>query len=215
MFTSYYPYGAAIALALDLTLQIRYHTSLDAYMRAMWQRFGKTEVPYTVATMQETLATITDAGFAADFFHKYISGHEPIDYASLLAKAGYELKKTFEGKPSIGIHTNVDQSGKLFIISNTQKGTAAYEGGLDVNDEIIKLDETAVTSTGDLTSFLRLKKPGDSVTITYKHRTTEKKTSIILKEQPILSVIPFEKSGKVLTNDMEKIRATWFSSNIK
>ncbi len=215
MFTSYYPYGAAIALALDLTLQTRYHTTLDAYMRSMWKRFGKTEVPYTLSTMQETLASITDADFAADFFHKYINGHEAIDYASLLAKAGYELKKAYEGKPSIGINTIVDQKGKLIINSNTQKGTAAYEAGLDVNDEIIKLDETAIKSIGELTSFLRTKNPGDTVTITYKHRNTEKRTILILKEESILFVIPFEKSGQVLTNDMKNIRSSWFSSHVK
>jgi len=215
MFTSYYPYGAAIALALDIELQTRYHKTIDAYMQAMWKRFGKTEIPYTLATMQETLASVSDAAFAASFYSKYINGHEAIDYASLLAKAGYELKKANEGKPAIGINTRINDQGKFIIVSNTTKGTAAYEAGLDVDDEIIKLDETTVKSTNDLTNFLQAKKPGDAVTVTYKHRNVEKQTTLILKEQVSLTLVPFEQSGKTVTDDMKKIRSEWFSSHVK
>jgi len=215
MFTSYYPYGAAIALALDLELQTRYHKTIDAYMQAMWKRFGKTEIPYILATMQETLASVSDAAFAATFYSKYITGHENIDYASLLAKAGYDLKKANEGKPAMGINTRTNELGKFIIASNTTKGTAAYEAGLDVDDEILKLDETIVKRTADLTNFLQSKKPGDRVTVSYKHRNIEKQTLLTLKEQSAVSLVPFEQSGKTVTEDMKKIRLSWFSSKVK
>jgi predicted metalloprotease with PDZ domain len=40
---SYYPFGGAIALALDLTLRERSDSrvSLDDFMRAMWRAYGK------------------------------------------------------------------------------------------------------------------------------------------------------------------------------
>ena len=215
MFTSYYPYGAAIALALDLELQTRYHKTLDAYMRAMWKRFGKTEVPYTLTTMQETLASVSDAAFAESFFSKYITGHQLIDYASLLAKAGYDLGKAAEGKAYLGINTKPDEHGKFAIASNTTKGTSAYEAGLDINDEILKLDDTPVKSTNELNAFLTGKKPGDQITVTYKHRDTERETKLVLKEVPNVILVPFERSGKTVTEDMKKIRASWFSTNTK
>ncbi len=215
MFASYYPYGAAIALALDLELQTSYHKTIDSYMQAMWKRFGKTEIPYTLITMQETLASVTDASFAAGFFSKYITGHVAIDYAGLLAKAGYELIKANEGKPAIGINTRVNEQGKFIIISNTTKGTAAYEAGLDVNDEIVRLDETGVKNTTDLTNFLQGKKPGDAVVVTYKHRDIERQTTVILKEQLTPAIVPFEQMGNPVTDDMKKIRLSWFSSNVK
>lgn len=215
MFTSYYSYGAAIALALDLELQTHYHKTLDAYMQAMWEHFGKTEIPYTLATMQETLASITDAAFAADFFKKYINGHEAIDYTSLLAKAGYEVKKAGEGKPYLGINTKLNEHGKFVIAGNTTKGTPAYEAGLDIDDEIGKLDDTQVKNASELNIFLQSKKTGDAIVVNYKHRNTEKRTTIILKEQPFVSLVPFEQSGKPVTDEMRKIRASWFSSNTK
>ena len=215
MFASYYPYGAAIALALDLELQTRYHKSIDSYMQAMWKRFGKTEIPYTLITMQETLASVTDAAFAAGFFSKYITGHASIDYAALLAEAGYELIKANEGKPAIGINTRINEQGKFIIVSNTTKGTAAYEAGLDANDELVRLDETGVKNTTDLTNFLQAKKPGDAVAVTYKHRDIERHTTLIIKEQLTPAIVPFEQIGKPVMDDMKKIRLSWFSSNVK
>jgi len=221
MFTSYYTYGAIIALALDLELQIRYHKTIDAFMQAMWKRFGKTEIPYTIPLMQETLAGISDAKFAAEFFDKYVNGHEQIDYPSLFAKAGYDIKKTNEGKPAMGIFgggfggRGAAPSDKLIIDRNTIKGTAAYEAGLDINDEVLKLDDTEVKNPGDVNDFLKPKKPGDAIVVTYKHRGEEKKTTMILKEQTAVSLIPFETSGKTITDDMKKIRDSWFTSKVK
>lgn len=215
MFTSYYTYGAAIALALDLEMQTRYHKSIDTYMNAMWKRFGKTEIPYTIATMQEVLATVTDAAFAASFFNKYIIGHDPVDYAALFAKAGYELKNSTEGKAAIGINSQPDEQGRLLVSRNTIKGSAAYEAGLDINDEILKLDGTVAKTASDISSFLQQKKPGDVVTVTYKHRGQEKTTAVTLKEQVFFSLTPAEQSGKAITADMQKIRDSWFSSKVK
>ena len=55
---SYYPFGGAIALALDLALRGRTDSrvSLDDFMRAMWERFGRpggrregyVDRPYTI-----------------------------------------------------------------------------------------------------------------------------------------------------------------------
>jgi predicted metalloprotease with PDZ domain len=214
MFSSYYTYGAAIALALDLELQTRYNKTLDDYMRAMWKRFGKSEIPYTIPGMQETLASITDAKFAAGFFSSYITGHEPIDYASLLAKAGYELKKAQEGKASSGINATTNQLGKLVIGGNTVRGTAAYEAGLDINDELLKIDDTNLKTSADITSALQNKKPGESVLVTYKHHNTEKTTTLVLKEQSFL-VLADTQANKPITPAMQKIRNSWFTSNVK
>lgn len=215
MFASYYPYGAAIALALDLEMQTRYHKTLDSYMQAMWKRFGKTEVPYNLVTMQETLASVTDASFAADFFRKYINGHETINYGELLSKAGYGLKKAAENKAFLGINTRSNERGKLVIASNTVKGSPAYEAGLDVDDEIQKLDDTPIKSTNELNAYLVTKKPGDTLRVYYRHRNTDKMATVVLQGQGNWSALPFEQEGKSVTGDMEKIRNSWFSSKVK
>ena len=214
MFTSYYTYGAAIALALDLELQTRYHKTLDAFMQAMWKRFGKTEIPYTLSTMEETLASITDGNFAHQFFSQYISGHAPIDYANLLSKAGYNIINTSAGRPSIGASLQFTESGKTVISNNTIKGSAAYEAGLDIGDEIMQLDNTYIKSAADLSNFLQQKKPGDKIVITFQHRKTITKTTLSLHEQVSLSLQPVEDQGNSVTATMKAIRNSWFNSKV-
>src|SRR5206468_9810814 len=66
---SYYSFGGAIALALDLTLRDRTDSrvSLDDFMRAMWQRYGQpggsregyVDHPYTIDDAEGTLADVS------------------------------------------------------------------------------------------------------------------------------------------------------------
>lgn len=213
MFTSYYTYGAAIALALDLELQTRFGKTLDAYMKAMWKNHGKSEVPYTLTSMQQTLAGITNTSFAEEFFKKYIAGHEAINYAALLEKAGYQIKKSNEGKAVTGMNVRINErDNKLVVASATTRGSAAYEAGLDINDEIIRLDETNVKTPADVNTFIQNKKPGDVIKVTYKHRGKEKLTSMTLKENTGLTVVDISSMGQTITEDMKKIRDSWFTS---
>lgn len=215
MFTSYYTYGAAIALAMDIEMQTRYHKTLDAYMKAMWLRFGKTEIPYTLATMQETLASVTDKKFAADFYKKYILGHEPINYTHLLSMAGFDLENSSDGKAYLGMNTGMNRMNRLAIVSNTIIGSPAYLAGLDTDDEILQLDGLPVKNNSDINAFLKDKKPGEIIEISFRHRNIERKTKLTIgiRNTPVL--VPFEKEGKTLTSEMKKIRDSWFQSNTR
>ncbi len=96
MYTSYYPYGGAIALALDLELRTHFSNfTLDSYMTALWKKFGKHEVAYTIPGLEDVLADLTgDKKFAADFFTKYVTGHESFDYKPLAGQSRTDLKKS-------------------------------------------------------------------------------------------------------------------------
>ena len=68
-YISYYPFGGAIALALDLTLREQFdgRVTLDDFMRAMWQVHGKpggsrpgyVDRPYTIADAEARLSEVT------------------------------------------------------------------------------------------------------------------------------------------------------------
>ncbi len=50
-YISYYFYGEAIALALDLSLRGQFkNVTLDTYMRRVWEKYGKTEKPTPLTT---------------------------------------------------------------------------------------------------------------------------------------------------------------------
>src|SRR5476651_1008789 len=69
IFTSYYFYGGATALALDLRLRSEFNLTLDDYMRQVWLDWGKPYIPYTIPDLEKSLTKVTkNKVFAADFF---------------------------------------------------------------------------------------------------------------------------------------------------
>jgi predicted metalloprotease with PDZ domain len=102
-YVSYYTWGEALGIGLDLTLRDRSdgRVTLDDYMRALWARFGRPAAPrlgyvgtpYTSDDLKLTLAEVSgDASFASQFFADYVEGRDVPDYARLLGRAGFVLR---------------------------------------------------------------------------------------------------------------------------
>jgi predicted metalloprotease with PDZ domain len=210
IFASYYPYGGALALALDLTLRTRYGKTLDDYMTAAWKKFGKPEIPYNVAGLQDVLAGLTgDKKFADSWFAQYIYGHDSIDYNSLLAPAGFLVGHSEEGKEWIGSTTDWVEKEGLIIESNTLRGTPVYDAGLDISDKILAIDNQDTRTITDLNTALSHLHPGTAVEIRYLHRGVEKKSTIKPIENPTVSVLTFEQAGRTLTPAIQQFRKNW------
>lgn len=213
-YTSYYPYGASVALALDLQLRGK-GLNLDDFMKAVWARHGKPEIAYNVADLEAVLATYTkDKTFAQQFFARYVNGHESLDYAPLLAKAGLLLKKQFEGQAWIG-DMRYKEGGGLTITTNTIIGSPLYKAGLDIDDEILKVDGKSVTKNDELISILKSHKPGDQLAVEYIHRDDQKTAMLELIENPRWQVVTYEQAGKTVDAQMEAFRKAWLGSKWK
>jgi predicted metalloprotease with PDZ domain len=227
MFTSYYTYGGAIALALDLRLRSEFNLTLDDYMKTVWLDRGKVMKPYTIPDLQSDLAKVTKhPKFAGDFFNKYIYGIEKNNYEALLAKAGLLLRKEAPGKAWAGLssarqgrgrsgqaRTSIDEG--LPIQSNTVIGTPVYKAGLDAGDIILKADGKEVKDVQTFNDIVAAKKIGDKITVNYKNRTGAHETTIVLEESPFLEVVTYEKSGKELTKEQSDFRNNWLSTKVK
>ncbi|WP_276481810.1 M61 family metallopeptidase [Paraflavitalea pollutisoli] len=216
MYTSYYPYGGAIALALDLELRTRYKgLTLDSYMTTLWKKFGKPEKAYTIPGLEAALVELTgDKSFATSFFSKYITGHESFNYAPLVEKAGLVLKRANEQKAWMG-SVQYREGNNLTIASNTVIGTPLYMAGLDVDDQLISLDGKPVKKQSDLEPILKEHKPGDNIVVEYQHRGNTKTATIILAGNPQYSLVTFEQEGKTPTADMLAFRNSWFGNKAK
>jgi len=223
-FISYYTYGAAVALALDLSLRDRSNgnVSLDDYMRAMWRihgRPGGSEAglvgkPYTLADARARLAEVSgDRAFADEFFDKYIEGREVADYARLLSRAGYVLRKRNPGVAWMGPANLADGSGTINNL--VPWGSPAFNAGLDQGDVILDVDGRAMAG-GVLQAALRARKPGDRLTITYKRRGGATGTAtVVLAEDPALDVVTVEAAGGTLTSDQRAFREAWLGSKAR
>jgi predicted metalloprotease with PDZ domain len=219
---SYYPFGGAIALALDLSLRDRTDSrlSLDDFMRAMWRNFGKpggaregyVDRPYTSADAEATLAEVSgDRAFARDFFAKYVHGHDVADYARLLARAGFVVRKRNAGRAWLG-DLSLEFRPEAKVKSLVAPAWPIYAAGIDQDDELRQIDGHRISSDADLAAALARHKPGDAATIVYVDRTGAAKTATIrLAEDPHVEVVPVESSGAI-DRAQQAFRDRWLKS---
>jgi len=214
-FINYYPYGAAIALALDLELRERSSgkISLDDFMRAMWKVHGKpggpqpglVGKPYTLKDLRDRLAEVSgDRAFADAFFDKFVDGREVPDYAKLLGPAGLTLRKRNPGTGWLG--AVIDGSGKVTAL--VPWGSPAFAAGLEKDDVITSVDGVAFSSDA-----LKGRKPGDRVKFDIKRESGRTATlTATLGEDPAFEAVPVESNGGTLTAEQKAFRQAWMGS---
>ncbi len=221
---SYYPYGGAIALALDLTLRDRTdnRTTLDDFMRAMWRVHGKpggsregyVDRPYTTDDAQARLAEVSgDAAFAREFFDRYIRGREVADYARLLQRAGFAVKKRDAGRAWWG-DVRLDGRGDgARVGAVVPANSPAYAAGIDQDDTLTQIAGERVTSAEAVNTVLSRHRPGERVTIAYIDRTGASRTSsVVLAENPHVDVTAVESAGGSLSPAQRAFRDRWLKS---
>jgi len=215
IFLSYYTYGAATALALDLHLRSEFKLTLDDYMRALWKAYGKPEIAYSVPDLEKTLAELTkNPIFAKDFFKRCIYGTEKNDYTKLLLNAGFVVQKANPGKAYTGLGRLTIANGKV-VLPQTLIGSPAYAAGLDVDNILLTMDGKDINTVADVDAITEAHKPGDAISITYLYRGEQKKTTLTLAESPALEIVAIEKVGGSLTPAMQTFRDNWLNSQVK
>jgi predicted metalloprotease with PDZ domain len=214
---SYYPFGGAIALAMDLTLRDRTDgkVSLDDFMRAMWKTFGKpggsrpgyVDHPYTIADAEATLAAVSgDKAFARDFFARYIQGHEVADYPRLLARAGFTMKPRNRGRAWLG-DLRLESRRGWHVAALVPPTWPIYATGIDEDDELQQVDGLRISGAGDVAMLVQRHKPGDTIPIVFVDRTGVAKTArVTLGEDPHIDVAV---QAGALTPAQKAFRDAW------
>jgi predicted metalloprotease with PDZ domain len=228
-FISYYTFGAAIGLGLDLSLRGRSdgRTTLDTYMQALWTRHGRpgqqepgmVATPYTMADLEAVLAEVSgDAAFARTFFASYIQGHDVVDYTALLARAGLTLRKRnpeaafFAGSSQL----NYKGGGGARVLGNVPFESWLYKAGVERDDLIVSIDGVNLTAPNALDEVLRRHKPGDQVAIRFVQRGGDTVNGrLVLEEDPRQEIVPIELIGDTLTTAQKQFRDEWFGSKQK
>jgi len=212
-FISYYTWGSGIGLALDLTLRQRFNLGLDDYMRGLWAEYGRTEKSYTVADARATLGRVTkDPAFAADFFSRYVEGHEAPAYQSLLALAGFLVRPTAAGRAWLGDATWQVERGALVLQAGPLVGTPIYEAGMDRGDRLVTIDGKAAASADVVTEVLAAHQVGDAIPVTYESRGMPVSTVLRLAENPRVGVMAMEEAGETPSAAQSAFRNRWLAS---
>ena len=212
-FISYYTYGAALGLGIDLSIRTRFPgKSLDNWMRQMWTEHPDVSKPYTLEDLQTALAGATgDRAFAADIFRRHILGKEPLDYKTLLASAGMLVRSRPGNHVWLGVRYNATDKG-LEITSPVLRGSPAYIAGLDRGDKIVEFEGKLLKTQDDVTKWLDGHKPGDKVKLKVESRKGLKDVELVLTESPGLEVVTFEKANQPVTRQQLALREQWLSS---
>ena len=221
---SYYPFGGAIALALDLTLRERTdsRTTLDDYMRAMWRVHGKpggsregyVDRPYTTDDAQARLAEVSgDAAFADEFFNRYVRGRELADYGRLLQHAGLIVRKRDAGRAWWGDIRLEPRGDGVRVGALVPPNAPAYAAGIDEDDTLLQIAGEHVTSAEAVTTVLSRHRPGERVPIVYRDRAgVSKQAGVLLAEDPHVEIVAVESAGGSLTPAQKAFRDGWLRS---
>jgi predicted metalloprotease with PDZ domain len=222
-YISYYTWGAAIALGLDLSLRDRSDgkLTLDAYMRALWQTFGKPPGPapgivanaYTVADLKSALASVTgDARFADDFFARFIQGHDVVDYERLLERMGFLLRPSAPGRAFAGELRLQDVQGRARVAASVPFGSPVYAAGLERDDVILAVGGVDVAGAVDVERIIGQRKPGDEIALVFERRGQRVSGMMRLSADPRVEVVPAERAGRTLSAEQRRQREAWLSS---
>ena len=195
-------------------------------MRLLWRRFGKpggaqpglVGKPYSLADVRDALAEIAgNPSFADGFVRRYIEGREVADYAALLERAGFALRRVNARAAWTGVQVQAATGGVLVGSSGRRGGalvpfgTPAYDAGIEEGDVIRTID--GQPATVELWNNLRQRTPGDPIRLTVVHRggvTAE--ITLKLQADPALQIADL---GSMMTPEQKKFREDWFGTKVR
>ncbi|MEP7119010.1 MAG: PDZ domain-containing protein [Acidobacteriota bacterium] len=223
-FISYYTWGAAIGLGLDLSLRdlTNGKITLDDYMRLMWTEYGVPGMkaapgvvakPYTMEDLQGRLAQLSgNPTFARDYFAKYIQGHDVPDYARLFARVGLVMRKKAAGKAWLGSAPLMVANGGLRV-GVVPFDSPLYKAGMAQDDQIVALAGIDVATSAAVQDVLAKQAPGAAVALKFVRRSGAAVTAtVMLDEDPRIEIVTAESTGAAVTPEQRTLRTGWLAS---
>lgn len=210
IYLSYYPYGAVIALALDLSIRQRFPAlSLDDYMRHLWRTFGRTERPYGPDDLRRALGEVTgDAAFADRFFAASIQRGGLPDFGPLLAQAGLALRPVAASHGWIGADRVTRAADGVVLRVAPTPGSPLDGAGLDRGDRIIALNGAGIAGA-DWAAVTAGLTPGATVAVRYARYGSVREATVRAVADPRLSLVRIESVGGKPTRRQLAFRAAW------
>ncbi|WP_242928308.1 M61 family metallopeptidase [Pontibacter vulgaris] len=162
---SYYTKGGVMGQLLNMEIMksTKGEKSLDDAMRYMYNKYyKKLNRGYTEKEFQEAVELMAGKKMDA-FFRDYINGTKTPDYNSYFEAAGLKLVNVNEGSKEINWGAATSQTNGRNVITSVARGSSSWDGGLNVNDEIIAIDGYRVE--GNVNSFLAGRAIGEKVEV--------------------------------------------------
>ncbi|MDF7811380.1 PDZ domain-containing protein [Hymenobacter sp. YC55] len=143
---SYYDKGELIGAMLDLLIinETKGQKQLDDVMRYLYDQYYKKQGRgFTDEEYQAAVAKIAGRRFD-DFFRRYVYGTEMLPYETMLGYAGLKLT-TAPLTTDAALGATFSTTGGKFTVTSTLRNGSAWQGGLNVNDELLAIDGNRLT----------------------------------------------------------------------
>ncbi|GAB2643655.1 PDZ domain-containing protein [Emticicia sediminis] len=177
---SYYDKGGVLGALLNVYIlgETKGQKSLDDVFRYLWNEYYKKQKRgFKDEEFQKACELIAGKNMDS-FFNKYVWKAEPIDYNEFYKYVGMTLTKEIDSNtPFLGVTI---ANGR---IASVQRGTSAYDGGLNVNDEILEINGMR---TMNPTAAISDKKVGDKIAVKVKRFGQEFTYDVVLKANPAI-----------------------------
>ncbi|UYZ60341.1 M61 family metallopeptidase [Hymenobacter latericus] len=159
---SYYDKGEVIGAVLDLMIinATKGQKSLDDVMRYLYDEYYvKQKRGFRDEEFQDAVAKVAGRRFD-DFFKRSVYGTVRLDYEGALGYAGLRLTNT-AGQPEAALGASVSANNGRPTVTGVVRDGSAWQGGLNVGDEILALDGMRVTD--DINRYMAARPVGSTV----------------------------------------------------
>ncbi|GGG01579.1 peptidase M61 [Pontibacter amylolyticus] len=163
---SYYTKGGVLGQLLNMEIMknTKGDKSLDDVMRYMYDRYyTKLNRGFTEQEFKEALERFAGRKLD-DFFQNYVHGTKTPDYNQYFEAAGLRLVNQNEGVLNLNWGAGTALENGRTIVKTVARGSSTYEGGLNVNDELIAIEGYRVES--DISPLISGRAIGDQVPVT-------------------------------------------------
>ena len=184
---SYYNKGALLAMLMDLKIiaETNGQYSLDDVLKEAYQEFYvRKQRGFEEHELEALIERVTNVSVSEIF--RMAHSVEKIDYNKYLQPVGYRLRDLSEGTqvPDLGMRAS-SQNGKV-MVSTVLRGGSAWDGGLNVRDEILAIDGQRIEDgSRDVSAILQSKNVGDTVRVLITRDGLIRELEIPLKRSPL------------------------------
>ncbi|MBK6611700.1 MAG: M61 family metallopeptidase [Chitinophagales bacterium] len=209
---SYYTTGAVMAMLLDL--EIMHSTNgnkcLDDVMRILYNDFYKKQGRgFTDEEMKQTVETVANKKMD-NFWTNHINGTANINYDQFFDYAGLHLEIANKST-ELSLGVKLKQEGSKLNITNVQRGTCGFEGGLSALDELVAVDGLRTYTEKDVTTALARHKTGDKIVVTVTRYGLLRDLTVTLTTNPNVSYQIVK--AKNATDQQKAVYKKWLSED--
>ncbi|WP_188507190.1 M61 family metallopeptidase [Parapedobacter pyrenivorans] len=208
---SYYNKGALLAMLLDLKIlaATQGQKRLDDVLKMAYNEFYvKKQRGFEEHELQSLIEQVAGVP-VADIF-KAAHTVEPLDYNSYLNAVGYELVNLNDGREQADLGITMSTNDGRTVVTGVNRGTGAWDGGINVRDEIIAINGERLDANGrELNRVLQTATIGDElrVLVARDGKIRELKITLGKDTKGAFSILPLQNASAA----QEKLGKIWLS----